>query len=81
MEKIWLKSYPPGMQTDVDTSQYRSLVQLLEESFHKYAARNPIAAYLRQSWGQINFAFKQVIIYLSTMQHYLMLLPNHYIIQ
>ncbi|MRX10444.1 long-chain-fatty-acid--CoA ligase [Pseudoduganella sp. FT25W] len=40
MEKIWLKSYPPGMQTEVDTSQYRSLVQLLEESFHKYAARN-----------------------------------------
>jgi long-chain acyl-CoA synthetase len=40
MEKIWLKSYPPGMQTEVDTSQYRSLVQLLEESFHKYADRN-----------------------------------------
>jgi long-chain acyl-CoA synthetase len=40
MEKIWLKSYPPGMQTEVDTGQYRSLVQLLEESFHKYAARN-----------------------------------------
>ncbi|MRW94867.1 long-chain-fatty-acid--CoA ligase [Duganella sp. FT80W] len=40
MEKIWLKSYPPGMQTTVDTSQYRSLVQLLEEAFHKYADRN-----------------------------------------
>ncbi|MYN30615.1 long-chain-fatty-acid--CoA ligase [Duganella levis] len=40
MEKIWLKSYPPGMQTEVDTSQYRSLVQLLEESFHKFADRN-----------------------------------------
>ena len=40
MEKIWLKSYPPGMQTEVDTGQYRSLVQLLEESFHKYASRN-----------------------------------------
>jgi long-chain acyl-CoA synthetase len=40
MEKIWLKSYPPGMQTEVDTSQYRSLVQLLEEAFHKYADRN-----------------------------------------
>ncbi|RZT07986.1 long-chain acyl-CoA synthetase [Duganella sp. CF402] len=40
MEKIWLKSYPPGMQTEVDTSQYRSLVQLLEESFQKYASRN-----------------------------------------
>jgi long-chain acyl-CoA synthetase len=39
MEKIWLKSYPPGMPTDVDTAQYRSLVQLLEESFHKFADR------------------------------------------
>ncbi|HWW72653.1 MAG TPA: long-chain-fatty-acid--CoA ligase [Duganella sp.] len=40
MEKIWLKSYPPGMPTEVDTSQYRSLVQLLEESFHQFADRN-----------------------------------------
>jgi long-chain acyl-CoA synthetase len=40
MEKIWLKSYPPGMPTEVDTAQYRSLVQLMEESFQKYAARN-----------------------------------------
>ena len=39
MEKIWLNSYPPGMPTDVDTAQYRSLVQLLEESFHKFADR------------------------------------------
>jgi long-chain acyl-CoA synthetase len=28
------------MQTEIDTSQYRSLVQLLEESFHKFADRN-----------------------------------------
>ncbi|SEO35986.1 long-chain acyl-CoA synthetase [Duganella sp. CF517] len=40
MEKIWLKSYPPGMPTEIDTTQYRSLVQLLEESFHKFADRN-----------------------------------------
>jgi long-chain acyl-CoA synthetase len=40
MEKIWLKSYPPGMQTEIDTRQYRSLVQLMEESFHKFAKRN-----------------------------------------
>jgi long-chain acyl-CoA synthetase len=40
MEKIWLKSYPAGMPTAVDTTQYRSLVQLLEESFHKFADRN-----------------------------------------
>ncbi len=40
MEKIWLKSYPPGVPTEIDADQYRSLVQLLEESFHKYADRN-----------------------------------------
>ncbi|MET0267958.1 MAG: long-chain-fatty-acid--CoA ligase [Duganella sp.] len=40
MEKIWLKSYPPAMQTEIDTGRYRSLVQLLEESFTKFADRN-----------------------------------------
>ena len=36
MERIWLKSYPPGMPVTVDTTQYSSVVALLEESFAKY---------------------------------------------
>jgi long-chain acyl-CoA synthetase len=40
MEKIWLKSYPPGVPSEIDATQYRSLVHLLEESFQKYATRN-----------------------------------------
>ena len=40
MEKIWLKSYPPGVPADIDPDQYRSLVHLLEEAFTKYADRN-----------------------------------------
>ena len=40
MEKIWLKSYPPGVPTEIDPGQYRSLVHLLEESFSTYADRN-----------------------------------------
>ena len=40
MEKIWLKSYPPGVPAEIDATQYRSLVHLFEESFQKYAARN-----------------------------------------
>ncbi|WP_292931182.1 long-chain fatty acid--CoA ligase [Noviherbaspirillum sp.] len=39
MDKIWLKSYPKGVPTDIDCSQYRSLVHLLEESFRKFASR------------------------------------------
>src|SRR5437763_5520164 len=35
----WLAAYPEGVPADVDASQYHSLVQLMEESFQKYAAR------------------------------------------
>ncbi len=40
MDKIWLKSYPPGVPAEIDPSQYRSLVHLLEEAFQKFAGRN-----------------------------------------
>jgi long-chain acyl-CoA synthetase len=40
MEKIWLKSYPQGVPSEIDPAQYRSLVQLLDESFRKFASRN-----------------------------------------
>src|ERR1700749_2320311 len=39
MEGIWLKHYPAGVPADIDTGQYQSLVDLLEESFAKYADR------------------------------------------
>jgi len=40
MDKLWLKSYPPGVPAEINPDQYTSLVQLLEESFTKYASRN-----------------------------------------
>ena len=43
MDKIWLESYPPGVPSEIDPDQYGSLVQLLEESFVKYADRNAFA--------------------------------------
>ena len=39
MERIWLKQYPPGVPADIDVNQYSSLVELLEESFAKFADR------------------------------------------
>jgi long-chain acyl-CoA synthetase len=38
-ERPWLASYSPGVPADIDPSGYASLVQLLEESFQKYADR------------------------------------------
>ncbi len=39
MDKFWLRSYPAGVPAEIDFTQYGSLVQLLEESFRKYADR------------------------------------------
>ncbi|HJV86479.1 MAG TPA: long-chain-fatty-acid--CoA ligase [Noviherbaspirillum sp.] len=43
MEKIWLKSYPPGVPAAIDYNQYTSLAHLLEEAFQKYATRDAYA--------------------------------------
>lgn len=42
MDKPWLASYPPDVPHTIEPGQYRSLTQLLEESFHKNAS-NPFA--------------------------------------
>src|SRR5215831_10137161 len=39
MERVWLKQYPAGVPADIDATQYASLVDLLEESFSKFADR------------------------------------------
>ena len=39
MERIWLKSYPPGVPADIDASRYASLVDLIEESMTAFAGR------------------------------------------
>lgn len=37
MDKVWLKSYPPGVPAEIDVNRYASLTSLLEEVFSKYA--------------------------------------------
>jgi long-chain acyl-CoA synthetase len=39
MEKIWLKSYPPGMPAEIDRGQLRTLKELIETSCQKYPER------------------------------------------
>ncbi len=48
MEKIWLKSYPPGVPHDINPEQYRSLTHMLEESFQKNAS-SPFSVCM-ESW-------------------------------
>ena len=38
-DRPWLAAYPQGVPADIDTSQYPSLVALMDEAFAKYANR------------------------------------------
>jgi long-chain acyl-CoA synthetase len=39
-DKFWLKHYPPNVPAEIDVTQYKSLVHLLEEAFTSFADRN-----------------------------------------
>jgi long-chain acyl-CoA synthetase len=39
MEKIWLKSYPPGVPAEIDPKQYASVRDLFDESVARYGDR------------------------------------------
>ena len=39
MDRIWLKSYPPGVPAEIDPSQLRSLKELLEKTYAEHADR------------------------------------------
>jgi long-chain acyl-CoA synthetase len=38
IERPWLKHYPPGVPAEIDSTRYRSLVAIFEESFKTHAA-------------------------------------------
>ncbi|WP_050464936.1 long-chain fatty acid--CoA ligase [Herbaspirillum autotrophicum] len=40
MDKFWLASYPQGVPAEIDATRYRSLVEMTDEAFTKYADRN-----------------------------------------
>ena len=37
MEKIWLKSYPPGVPAEIDVNEFRSLGELFDRSVKRFA--------------------------------------------
>jgi len=62
----WLAAYPAGVPADIDPSQYHSLVQLMEESFQKYAAR-PAYAFMGKdvSYGETDSLSRAFAAYLQ----------------
>jgi long-chain acyl-CoA synthetase len=62
----WLGAYPQGVPADIDPSQYASLVQLMEESFQKYAAR-PAYSFMgkEMSYGETDSLSRAFAAYLQ----------------
>ncbi len=68
MEKIWLKSYPPGVPHDVKPEQYRSVAHMLEESFRKNAS-SPFSVCMDQwmSYGELDRLSTALGAYLQSL--------------
>ena len=68
MEKIWLKSYPPGVPHDVKPEQYRSVAHLLEESFRKHAS-SPFSVCMDQwmTYGELDRRSAALGAYLQSL--------------
>jgi acyl-CoA synthetase (AMP-forming)/AMP-acid ligase II len=67
MDKFWLKSYPEGVPHNVDPEQFRSLNQLLEDSFRKNASR-PFSVCMDRwmSYGELDELSSAMGVWLQT---------------
>ncbi|PLZ01584.1 long-chain fatty acid--CoA ligase [Burkholderia sp. WAC0059] len=66
MERIWLKSYPPGVPTEIDPSRYASLTALLEESFGAYRGNPAFACMGRQiGYGELDALSRRLAAWLQ----------------
>ena len=67
MDKIWLKSYPGNVPAEINPDQYRSLVQLLDESFEKFASRKAFVCMDKSlTYGEIDQYSKRVAAWLQS---------------
>jgi len=65
-DRIWLTSYPPGVPADIDPSKYASMVEMMEESFRKFADR-PAYSFMgkEQSYRQVDSLSQAFAVYLQ----------------
>jgi long-chain acyl-CoA synthetase len=55
MDKIWLKSYPPGVPADIDATRYSSVADLLEEAFREHRAKPAFVCMGKEiSYGELD---------------------------
>ncbi len=65
-DRPWLAAYPAGVPADIQPDQYRSLVELMEESFSRYAQR-PAYSFMGKdtTFGDTDAQSQQLAAYLQ----------------
>ncbi|MDF3834002.1 long-chain fatty acid--CoA ligase [Cupriavidus basilensis] len=67
MERLWLKHYPAGVPAEIDSSQFRSLADLLEASFRTYADRRAFVCMDKSiTYGELDRLSKQFAAWLQS---------------
>ncbi|OXI92534.1 MULTISPECIES: long-chain-fatty-acid--CoA ligase [Burkholderia] len=55
MERIWLDAYPPGVPAEIDSSAYRNISALIEQSFSRFHAKPAFACDGKQiTYGELD---------------------------
>jgi long-chain acyl-CoA synthetase len=55
LNRPWLEEYPPGVPATIDAGAFRSLVELLDDSFRRHARRDALACMdTRLSYAQLD---------------------------
>ncbi|MBN9428984.1 MAG: long-chain fatty acid--CoA ligase [Burkholderiales bacterium] len=66
MERLWLKHYPAGVPSDVDFTQYTSLVHMLDEAFAKYKERKAYVGFGKEiSFGEVDELSRRLAAWLQ----------------
>lgn len=65
-ERIWLKNYPEGVPADIDVNRYASIVDMMEESFKKFASRSAYSFMGKElSYAQVDEISQTLGVYLQ----------------
>ncbi len=67
-DRIWLTSYPPGVPADINADSYASMVDVMEESFRKFADR-PAYSFMGKelSYRQVDELSRTFGVYLQSL--------------
>lgn len=67
MERLWLKHYPAGVPAEIDSSEFRSLAELLEASFRTYADRRAFVCMDKSiTYGELDRMSRQFAAWLQS---------------